>query len=72
MENNSIKGKTFQAYSDIPPRTFDLLPRFVEKYGKKKVMFASKVEGEWKKYISRDFVKMTDVISQGLLGLGVA
>ena len=72
MENNSIKGKTVQAYSDIPPRTFDLLPRFVEKYGKKKVMFASKVEGEWKKYISRDFVKMTDVISQGLMGLGVA
>ena len=72
MEKYAIKGKTVQAYPDIPPRTFDLLPRFVEKYGKKKVMFASKVEGEWKKYISRDFVKMTDVISQGLIGLGVA
>ena len=72
MEKYAIKGKTVQAYPDIPPRTFDLLPRFVEKYGKKKVMFASKVEGEWKKYISRDFVKMTDVISQGLMGLGVA
>ena len=72
MEKYAIKRKTVQAYPDIPSRTFDLLPRFVEKYGKKKVMFASKVEGEWKKFIGRDFVKMTDVISQGLIGLGVA
>ena len=72
MEKNANKGKTVQAYPDIPPRTFDLLPRFVEKYGKKKTMFASKVDGSWKKYPARDFVKMTDVISQGLIGLGVA
>ena len=71
MEKNKNKKKTVQPYADIPPRTFDLLPRFVEKYGKKKVMFACKVDGEWKKYISRDFVKMTDTISQGLIGLGV-
>ena len=71
MDKKTNKRKTVQAYPDIPPRTFDLLPRFVEKYGKKKVMFACKVEGEWKKYKSRDFVKMTDVISQGLIGLGV-
>ncbi len=70
MEKNST-NKTVQAFPDIPPRTFDLLPRFVEKFGKKKVMFASKVDGEWKKCISRDFVKMTDTISQGLIGLGV-
>lgn len=72
MSKETNKGKTVQAYPDIPPRTFDLLPRFVEKYGKKKVMFASKVDGEWKKFISRDFVKMTDVISQGLMGLGIS
>ena len=71
MDKKANKGKTVQAYPDIPPRTFDLLPRFVEKYGKKKTMFACKVDGEWKKYISRDFVKMTDTISQGLIGLGV-
>lgn len=71
MEKNTIKGKTVQAYPDIPSRTFDLLPRFLEKYGKKKAMFASKVDGEWKKCIGRDFVKMTDTISQGLMGLGV-
>ena len=71
MDKKANKGKTVQAYPDIPPRTFDLLPRFVEKFGKKKVMFACKVDGAWKKYISRDFVKMTDVISQGLIGLGV-
>ena len=71
MDKKTNKGKAVQPYPDIPPRTFDLLPRFVEKYGKKKVMFACKVDGAWKKYISRDFVKMTDVISQGLIGLGV-
>ena len=71
MKKDTNKAKSVQAYADIPPRTFDLLPRFVEKYGKKKVMFASKVDGQWKKYISRDFVKMTDTISQGLIGLGV-
>ena len=71
MEKNSNKKKTVQAFADIPPRTFDLLPRFVEKYGKKKVMFACKADGEWKKYLGRDFVKMTDAISQGLIGLGV-
>jgi len=71
MDKKANKGKAVQPYPDIPPRTFDLLPRFVEKYGKKKVMFACKVDGAWKKYISRDFVKMTDVISQGLIGLGV-
>ena len=71
MEKDTTKRKTVQAYADIPPRTFDLLPRFVEKFGKKKAMFACKVEGEWKKYKSRDFVKMTDTISQGLIGLGI-
>ena len=71
MEKNTNKGKTVQAFADIPPRTFDLLPRFVEKYGKKKPMFACKADGGWKKYNGRDFLKMTDTISQGLIGLGV-
>ncbi len=72
MEKKKTQAKTVQPYADIPPRTFDLLPRFVEKYGKKKAMFASKIDGEWKKFRARDFVKMTDVLSQGLMGLGVA
>ena len=72
MEKNTDKRKTVQAYADIPPRTFDLLPRYVEKYGKKKPMFACKVDGAWKKYNGRDFLKMTDTISQGLIGLGVS
>ena len=38
MENTNQKGKTVQPFPDIPPRTFDLLPRFVEKYGKKKTI----------------------------------
>ena len=67
MDKKSNTPGTVKPFPDIPQRTFDLLPRFVEKYGKKKAMFASKVDGNWKKYISRDFVKMTDTISQGLI-----
>ena len=70
MEKSTNRWKTVQPY-DVPPRTFDLLPRYVEKYGKKKTIFACKVDGDWKKYKAREFVKMTDVISQGLIGLGV-
>ena len=70
MEKSTNRWKTLQPY-DVPPRTFDLLPRYVEKYGKKKTIFACKVDGDWKKYKAREFVKMTDVISQGLIGLGV-
>ena len=70
MEKSINRWKTVQPY-DVPPRTFDLLPRYVEKYGKKKTIFACKVDGDWKKYKAREFVKMTDVISQGLIGLGV-
>ena len=71
MKKKANIHATVQPYPDIPLRTFDLLPRFVEKYGKKKVMFACKVDGAWKKFIGRDVVKMTDTISQGLIGLGV-
>jgi len=71
MKNKTTIPKSVQPFPDIPLRTFDLLPRFVEKFGKKRVMFAGKVDGAWKKYYGRDFLKMTDTISQGLIGLGV-
>ena len=71
MKKKANIPATVRPYPDIPLRTFDLLPRFVEKYGKKKTMFACKVDGDWKKFKSRDFLKMTDTLSQGLLGLGV-
>ena len=72
MQKDTKKAIILPPFTDVPPRTFDLLPRYVEKYGKKKAIFACKVEGEWKKYKAREFVKMTDVVSQGLIGLGVA
>ena len=70
MEKNTNKRKSVQPY-DVPPRTFDLLPRYVERYGKKKAIFSCKVDGNWKRYKAREFAKMTDVLSQGLIGLGV-
>ena len=71
MKKETKTTALVKPYADIPLRTFDLLPRFVEKYGKKKTMFACKVDGDWKKYNSRDFMKMTDTLSLGLMGLGV-
>ena len=71
MKKETKTTGSVKPYADIPLRTFDLLPRFVEKYGKKKTMFACKVDGDWKKFNSRDFMKMTDTISLGLMGLGV-
>ena len=71
MKKKANTPTAIRPYPDIPLRTFDLLPRFVEKYGKKKTMFACKLDGDWKKFKSRDFLKMTDTLSQGLMGLGV-
>lgn len=55
----------------MPERTFDLLPRFVELYGWKDCIFASKVNGHWIRYDGRRFYDMTNRISLGLMKLGV-
>ena len=65
-EKLGIKGKT-----DVPPRLFDLVPRFVEKYGYKDCLFAGKVDRQWVKYNGQKFYEMTNSISHGLLKLGV-
>ena len=65
-EKIGVQGKT-----DVPPRLFDLVPRFIEKYGYKDCLFAGKVDRQWVKYNGQKFYEMTNSISHGLLKLGV-
>ena len=68
---NKSEKLNIQGRPDVPPRLFDLLPRYVEKYGYKDNLFAGKVNGQWVKYNGAKFSEMTDSISYGLLKLGV-
>lgn len=71
MATKEFKGTPVKVLTDMPPRTFDLLTRYVEKFGWKDNLFAGKVKGEWVKYDGKTFCQLTDDISLGLLKLGI-
>ena len=68
--NKSVK-LGIQGRPDVPPRLFDLVPRYIEKYGYKDCLFAGKVNKQWVKYDGKKFYEITNSISYGLLKLGV-
>ena len=68
--NKSIK-LGIQGRPDVPSRLFDLVPRYIEKYGYKDCLFAGKVDRQWVKYDGHKFYEMTNSISHGLLKLGI-
>ena len=70
MINKSVK-LGIQGRPDVPPRLFDLVPRYIEKYGYKDCLFAGKVNKQWVKYDGKKFYEITNSISYGLLKLGV-
>ena len=70
MMNKSVK-LGIQGRPDVPPRLFDLVPRYIEKYGYKDCLFAGKVNKQWVKYNGQQFYDITNSISYGLLKLGV-
>ncbi|MDZ4666692.1 MAG: long-chain fatty acid--CoA ligase [bacterium] len=51
-------------------RLFDLLPRFAEKFNKPD-MLAAKVNGKWVKHSSSEVTEMANLISYGLLQMGI-
>ncbi len=51
-------------------RLFDLLPHYVARYNKPDV-FASKVDGVWKKYTAGEVIQLVDEVSLGLMNLGI-
>lgn len=67
----TIEKIEYKGLTDVPPRLFDLVPRFVEKFGHKDCIFAGKIGREWVKYNGQKFYEMTNSISHGLLKLGV-
>ncbi|MEI7595036.1 MAG: long-chain fatty acid--CoA ligase [Bacteroidota bacterium] len=52
-------------------RIFDLQERYKEKFSNKTDAFSGKDFGEWKKYSTSDYIKISENISYGLLQLGV-
>ena len=70
MMNKSVK-LGIQGRPDVPPRLFDLVPRYIEKYGYKDCLFAGKINKQWVKYDGKKFYEITNSISYGLLKLGV-
>lgn len=66
--NNKIE---YKGLTDVPPRLFDLVPRFIEKFGHKDCLFAGKIGREWVKYNGQRFSEITDSISYGLLKIGI-
>lgn len=58
--------------NDIPPRLFDLVPYYINRYGDHHdCLFGGKINGKWVKYDGVSFKEITDNISYGLLKLGV-
>lgn len=64
ISNNKIPDMTTIS------RVFDLLEHNRQKYNSKDVL-ASKVNGEWVKYSSEDFIDRTNEVSRGLIQLGI-
>ncbi len=52
-------------------RLFDLLDHYRENYPEKTDALANKVNGEWKKYSAKYFLEQTELVSYGLLALGL-
>ncbi len=52
-------------------RLFDLLQNYLEKYPNQDAALATKRDGEWKKFSINEYVEMTNIISYGLLKLGI-
>lgn len=71
MSKKDFAGRPVVIPNDMPLRTFDLLPRFVEKFGYKDCLFGGKENGQWVKYAPKTFCEMTDAISMGMLQCGI-
>ncbi len=52
-------------------RLYDILDHYLEKYPNQDAALASKVKGKWNKISIQDYVEKTNLISYGLMSLGV-
>lgn len=58
-------------YDGLPLRTFDLLPKLEQEYGKEKPILAEKENGDWRLYTIAEARDIIDRISLSLLALGI-
>ena len=58
-------------YDGLPLRTFDLLPKLEQAFGKDKPILAEKENGDWRLYTVAEARETTDRISRSLLALGI-
>jgi long-chain acyl-CoA synthetase len=56
---------------DDVTRIFDLLPNYLKKYKPKDDVLAGKENGEWKKYSIEQYIETANLISYGLIALGL-
>ena len=52
-------------------RLFDLLDHYRENYPDKTDAFANKINGEWKSYSAKYFIEQTELVSYGLIAIGL-
>ena len=52
-------------------RIFDILDRYLEKFPNQDAALACKRDGEWKKFSIQEYVELTNLISYGMMALGV-
>lgn len=53
-------------------RTFDLLDRYINRFGNKEVALAGKKNGTWITYSPREYERLVNEMSYGLLALGIS
>lgn len=58
-------------YDGAPLRTFDLLPKLEQEYGKAKSVLAEKENDEWREYTIEEGQGIVDKVSLSLLALGI-
>ena len=52
-------------------RIFDILDRYLEKFPNQDAALACKRDGEWKKFSIQEYVELTNLMSYGMMALGV-
>ena len=58
-------------YDGLPLRTFDLLPKLEQEYGKEKPILAEKENGDWRTYNVGEARSIVDAISRSLIAIGI-
>ena len=58
-------------FNELPPRIFDLLPYYIDKFSDRKCLFASIKDGKTVEYDGLRFCELTDKLSMALLRLGL-